>query len=289
MRRRRFITLTSAVGGGLLAGCIAEGNRQPSDPETPTDQTPRADPSPGSDQDVQPSVQGHRIETVDTGCMSEDVTGIDVSIGETAVEVDGVAQTSNPCYTARVDAASVSGGELRVTVGFDQDDGVCADCVGQLQYGATVELDTTDGIDTVTVVHDNNAGSRFTEERGDDPVASPSDGQGETPMDDPESVPDPDLRVSIDNEHDERHEIEVEITRESGEVVYAETHAIDAGSERSIYNLRNASPDGVEAFEIAATMDDTTETIRVETSTCYGQAIVSVTDDGELYPFYSIC
>jgi len=284
MKRRRFLTSGSAVVGGLLAGCIAEGNRQPSDPETPTDDSPR------SGGDAQPSVQDNRIETVDTGCMSEDVTGIDVSVGETAVEVDGIAQVSNPCHEARIDSASVSNGELRVVVGFDRDDGPCADCVGQLQYEATVELDTTDGIDTVTVVHDNNAGRQFTEKPGGDgPAASPSDGGGTTPVDDPESVPDPDLQVSIDNEHDERHEIEVEIARESGEDVYAETHAIDAGSERAIYNLREASPDGVETFEITATMDGATETIRVETSECYGAAIVSVTDDGTLYPFYSIC
>jgi len=187
MRRRKFLISASAVVSGLHAGCAAEGNQPPPDTETPTDETPDPDPTspsppPESDRGVQPSVRGHHIETVDTSCMSEEATGIDVSFSETAVVVDGVAQTSTPCYEARIDSASVSGGELLVTVGFDRDDGPCVECVGQLQYEATVELDTTDGISAVTVVHDRTDGNRFTEKRNDEgPAASPSDGQGSMP------------------------------------------------------------------------------------------------------------
>ena len=64
---------------------------------------------------------------------------------------------------------------------------------------------------------------------------------------------------------------------------------MDPGIERTVCNLREASPDGVETFEITATMGDATESVEVETSACYGDAIVSVTADGELSTTYSIC
>jgi len=296
MRRRDFVTAASALAIGTVAGCIAEGNGNLPGGDTPTDETDTDDPAssqsespPPSEGDVQSNVLDHRIETVETSCMSQDSTGIDVSFEEAAVAIAGIAQTPTPCYEARIDSAAVSEGELRVEVAFEKAEGVCVECVGALAYEATVDVDTTDGIDTATVTHGDGE-TRFTENRGgDDPSPSPGDGPARTPSGDPSSDPDPDLPISLDNEHDERHEIEVEIKRESGETVYAETHVIDADTEREIYNLREASPEGVEPFSITATMDGTTESIRVETSTCYGQVFISVTEDGMLYPYYSIC
>lgn len=79
------------------------------------------------------------------------------------------------------------------------------------------------------------------------------------------------------------------IQRETGETVYDKTHEIDAESERDIYDLQEASPKGIEAFTITAAMDGEKESMRVETSTCYGEAIIAVRDDGVLYPYYAIC
>lgn len=281
MRRRRFVASVAAVALGSLTGCTADGEGTPGGTVTP------------SEGDGQPSVRDHSVETVETTCSSGESTGIDVSFGEEAVDIDGVARTSNPCYEATIESAAVTSGELRVTVGFVREDGACADCVGAVTYAATVDLDTTDSLDTVVVTHrEDGAGEdeTFTEQRRDGGAPpSPTDGPRTTEMDHPSSQPNPDLSVSLDNEHDESHEIRVEITRESGETVYDGTHTIDPDTERTVYNLREASPDGIETFEITATMDGTTESVEVETSACYGDAIVSVTDDGELYPYYSIC
>jgi hypothetical protein len=222
--------------------------------------------------------------------MSDDPTGIEISFGASTVRIKGIAETPTPCYEAVVDSVAVTDGELRVEVGFETDGSeACVECIGAVTYEATVELDTTDGIDAVTVTHGED-GDQFTKGRsGDESPGSPTGSPQTTPLGDPESEADPDLQVSLDNERDESHRIAVEIRRENGDVVYAETHEIEADSERDIYNLREASPDGVEAFEISATMDGETESMRVETSTCYGDAIVSVTDDGDLYPYYAIC
>jgi len=221
--------------------------------------------------------------------MSGDESGIEVSFTETTVRVTGVARTPTPCYEAVVDSVGVTDDELRVGVGFDRDGSeACVQCIGAVTYEATVDLDTTDGIDAVTVTH-RKEGNQFRKGRNGESTGSPTGSPQTTPLDDPGSEADPDLQVSLDNEHHESHRIQVEIRRGNGDVVYAETHAIDADSERDIYNLREASPDGVEAFEISATMDGKTESMRVETSVCYGDAIVSVTDDGELYPYYAVC
>ena len=280
MQRRALLASVAALAVGSLTGCIADGGGAPGETATP------------SEGDDRPTVRDHSVETVETTCSSGESTGIDVSFDETAVGIDGIARTSNPCYEATVESAAVTDGELRVGVAFVREDGACADCVGAVTYAATVDLDTTEGVDTVVVTHSQeHAGDdeTFRARRDTEASPSPTDGPGTTPITHASSQPDPDLPVSLDNRHDERHEIGVEITRESGGTVHDETHTIDPGIERTVYNLREASPDGVETFEITATMGETTESVRVETSACYGDAIVSVTEDGELYPYYSIC
>jgi len=280
MQRRELLASVGALAIGSLTGCIADGGGAPGETATP------------SEGDDRPTVRDHSVETVETTCSSGESTGIDVSFGETAVEIDGVARTSNPCYEATVESATVTGGELRVGVGFVREDGACADCVGAVTYAATVEMDTTEGVDTVVVTHgEAGAGDdeTFRARRDGGTPPSPTDGPGTTPMTHASSQPDPDLGVLLENRDDERREVRLEVTRESGETVHDETHAIDPGTERTVYNLRKASPDGIERFEIAATMGDATESVEVETSACYGDAIVSVTADGELSTTYSIC
>jgi len=289
MRRRELLASVGATALAAQAGCLAEGTDGGA--TTPENGTDTDTPTPG-DRGVQPTVRDHSVETVGTTCSSGESTGIDITFDETAVGIDGVARTSNPCYEATVESAAVTGGELRVGVAFVREDGACSDCVGAVTYAATVDLDTTEGVDTVVVTHSQErAGDdeTFRARRDTEASPSPTDGPGTTPITHASSQPDPDLPVSLDNRHDERHEIGVEITRESGGTVYDETHTMDPGIERTVYNLREASPDGVETFEITATMGETTESVRVETSACYGDAIVSVTEDGELYPYYSIC
>lgn len=310
MKRRSLLASTATVAFGFGAGCLGEGTgdspgegtpgSEPTDRRTgsPSTSSPTASPSPtaapsGSPTEGtpngRPTVQDETVETLETGCLSGGETGIEVTIGETTVDIDGVAQTPTQCYEAVIASAAVRNGELLVRVGFERDGSdVCVECVGALAYAATVDLDTTDGIETVTVKHGED-GDRFSEPGDGAPIGSPTDGPQGTPLDNPASDPDPDLQVSLANEHKESHEIRVEIRRVDGATVYAETHEVDAEAERDVYNLAEASPDGVEPFTIEATMDGKTESMRVETSTCYGDAIISVTDDGELYPYYAIC
>lgn len=128
----------------------------------------------------------------------------------------------------------------------------------------------------------------------DDDDDSPSSPSG-TPDDDPPShedamnEPDSDLAVGIENRSDETQTITLTVTRESGETVYEGTHDVAPGSDIDVYNLQEADPDGIEKFVITAERDGQQESASVETSKCYGEAFVSIADDGEFYVTYTIC
>jgi hypothetical protein len=129
------------------------------------------------------------------------------------------------------------------------------------------------------------------ESPNDTPTGSP----GGTPNEDPPShedamnEPNPDHDVGIENQSDEAWTVTLTVSRESGEVVYEETHEIDPKSDRDVYNLQEADPDGVEAFTVTAEIDGQQESATVETNECYGNAFVAIAEDGEFYVTYSIC
>ncbi|WP_435358573.1 hypothetical protein [Haloarchaeobius sp. DFWS5] len=105
----------------------------------------------------------------------------------------------------------------------------------------------------------------------------------------PTDEPNPDHSVYVDNYHDETHTLSVTVTRESGDVVHDATHEFEPGASTEIYNLRQASPDGIESFTIEVTMGDQQTSVTIETSACYGSALISITEDGDLDSTYSIC
>ena len=78
-------------------------------------------------------------------------------------------------------------------------------------------------------------------------------------------------------------------TSPTGETVHEGTYTLDPGTEREVYDVADADPDGVESFRVTATARNTTESVTIETSVCYGGAYVEVLEDGTLYPYYAIC
>jgi hypothetical protein len=125
----------------------------------------------------------------------------------------------------------------------------------------------------------------------DDAPPSPSGTPPEDPPshEDPMTEPDPDLDVGIENQSDEAQTITLEISREAGGIVYEETREVAPETDRDVYNLERADPDGIEAFVIAAERGDKRESATVKTSECYGNAFVAIAEDGEFYVTYSIC
>ena len=102
--------------------------------------------------------------------------------------------------------------------------------------------------------------------------------------------PDPDKRVHLENAWNRSVEIRISVVREAtNETVHEGTYTLEPGEEREVYNVADADPDGVESFRVSATARNTTESVTIETNVCYGGAHVEVTEDGTLYPYYSIC
>ena len=118
----------------------------------------------------------------------------------------------------------------------------------------------------------------------DTPTTEPTDRDGEHAAE----QPDPDVAVRVENDGGETRSVSLTVTRESGEVVHEATYEAPPGSDREVYNLRAADPDGIESFEIAAERGDASESVTVQTSECYGHVIVSVDDEG-LGVTYSVC
>jgi hypothetical protein len=100
--------------------------------------------------------------------------------------------------------------------------------------------------------------------------------------------PNPDLAVRIENNGGETRSVSLTVTRESGEVVHEATHEAPPGSDREVYNLRAADPDGVESFEIVAERGDASESVTVQTSDCFGDVIVMIDEEG-FRVTYAIC
>ena len=102
--------------------------------------------------------------------------------------------------------------------------------------------------------------------------------------------PDADKAVHVENRWNRSVEIRISVVRAAtNETVYEETETFEAGADRDVYNLAEVSPEGVESFRITATARNTTESVPIETSVCYGNAYVEITEDGSLYPYYAIC
>ncbi|WP_458206818.1 hypothetical protein [Haladaptatus sp. NG-SE-30] len=126
------------------------------------------------------------------------------------------------------------------------------------------------------------------------------------------NTPNPDHSITLRNENDEIKIVRLRIVREAtGKTVYDKTHELSAGGGVHAYNLKQADPDGVEAFSVCGELvgdaltatethtsssrgeSDKSDSPRrgcatIRTSQCYGDAHVTVRDD-EVQVVYAIC
>jgi hypothetical protein len=116
------------------------------------------------------------------------------------------------------------------------------------------------------------------------PTATP--GGHESAMEEPA----PHKEVRLENEWNRSVEVHVRVVRAAtNETVHEGTYELAPGTEREVYDVAAADPDGVEAFTVAVTARGTTERVTVETSACYGNVYGTIREDGGLYVFYAIC
>lgn len=120
----------------------------------------------------------------------------------------------------------------------------------------------------------------------EDGTPTPDDG---TPYGTSHYGPDPSHEIVVSNRLDGEATLHVRVVRTAtNETVYDESVTLPPG-ERVVYNTARASPDGIEEFRIVAERGGERESVVIETSECYGDAILSPTDAGGVDATYSIC
>jgi hypothetical protein len=116
----------------------------------------------------------------------------------------------------------------------------------------------------------------------------------ETPTEDPTPGtpgygPEPDHEVVVENRLDGEVTVHVRVIREATNgTVYDEAVTLPPG-ERVVYNTAEVDPDGIEAFRVVAERGGDRASVTIETSECYGDAIVSAIEDGGVDATYSVC
>jgi hypothetical protein len=156
MKRRTVLKRVSAVTGSLaVAGCLSEGaggsdstTEESGGEESTTETSATTEPTTAASM----SVSGRSLETVDTGCGSDNTAA--VSFTESGASVTGKIPVSDPCHEAVFADVSVSGDAVTVTMAAEKTDAdACQQCLGVVEYSAGLE--TENGVPaSVTVRHD---------------------------------------------------------------------------------------------------------------------------------------
>lgn len=164
---------------------------------------------------------------------------------------------------------------------------------GTLIAGLAGCLETTQGdapSSTETPTEDTPAEDTPAE---DTPDADESAESTETPSDssglaEAANQPNADHPVRVINHDDSAYSVSVKITQD-GETIDTVTHESNPDANDVVYNLRQADPDGIEEYDVTATLGNQSETVKVRTNDCFGDVNVVIQSDGSLFVTYSIC
>jgi len=142
---------------------------------------------------------------------------------------------------------------------------------------------------------DDSTGTDATTTHGDPTTDASTSGTTEDYVgtEEASNTPAADHQITARNDHDEPHELGVLVARtedgERAETVHESTRELAPGSVESVYNLQDATPDGVQSFAVESSVGDQVEVVVLETSMCYGDLEIVVDETGELDPIYAIC
>lgn len=103
-------------------------------------------------------------------------------------------------------------------------------------------------------------------------------------------TPDPDHAVAVENNDTGSVTVRVAVRRkETGKAVYDRTHRVQPHEDKTVYNTRQAGPDGVETFLVDVSAAGSSERVTVDTNACFGDVRALITEAGELDTVYSVC
>lgn len=99
-----------------------------------------------------------------------------------------------------------------------------------------------------------------------------------------------DHSVDLENHGSESATFDISVVRNAtGEIVHNRSYVLGPDESREVYNADEASPNGVETFEIHWTIRNESGQVNIRTNQCYGGADVVIREDGTASSHYSIC
>ena len=166
---RRTVLASSAIAITGLAGCVTDDiddeNGTGGPGENDNDDNGNGNAGPSDD----PAIESASIETTGTDCGDPDDDSVtEFSPDEDSVDVEGVLPAPNPCHAATLEAASVDGEKLALTIDVEQDlpdDEECVECHGAVEYVVSVGLAEDIEITELHVDHATGGSIGIAEER----------------------------------------------------------------------------------------------------------------------------
>lgn len=145
MRIDRRSMLGILASGSLgLAGCLSSA-LPGTDSETPTDDAGQFE------------LGDETIETTESSCAGPDDERAEINVGEETIQISGHLSAPNPCHEAVLNTVQITSQELVVVVGVVstlEADEVCVECVGGIEYSATIEVSNASALNKITVDHE---------------------------------------------------------------------------------------------------------------------------------------
>lgn len=103
------------------------------------------------------------------------------------------------------------------------------------------------------------------------------------------NTPDPDKSVNLENQGNNTQDVRIEVVRDStGNIVHNQTYSVNDTID-NVYNLKEADPEGVESFTVMATTDEDSDQVSLDTSRCFGNVYVEVTEKNGIYVYHTVC
>ncbi|WP_293032162.1 hypothetical protein [Natronococcus sp.] len=93
------------------------------------------------------------LERRDQRCAGDEDDAATVRVADGALVVERLIRTPTPCHVLVLESVSRERDALEVTVGVDEPDGFCVQCLGVVEYVLEIELDDREP-DCVAVFHE---------------------------------------------------------------------------------------------------------------------------------------
>lgn len=100
--------------------------------------------------------------------------------------------------------------------------------------------------------------------------------------------PNPDHPIRIINNDETTQNVTVNVTQH-GTVVDTFSREVNASANVVAYNIRQTDPEGIEEYNITATVGNETDTATVRTNDCFGDITIDIRSDSSLAVSFAIC